>query len=281
MTTVAIILLYLLTVIPGLGVLRRWFCLNASKVIMELQVHRLLTSSYFHTGPLHLIANVLTLVSLGKVVEASMGSTRFLVFVAIVGVLSAAVHVSLAMFVTFAMRFSETFWSACSMGTSTVLFCLVVVFAYTKKEGINLLDRFQVPNTAYPWILLLLFQCLPNVSFLGHLSGLLVGLASVHGLVPFTSLSPASVRMLEALPGLRALTQQGGFIPDPEAQNLPTSQRKAAAGGPAGRSASASSNTSSSSSSAAAAGTYAAAASKPAAGGASASAPGSSKSEMK
>lgn len=55
---------------------------------------------------------------------------------------------------------------------------VLFVYKFTTNEAIKVFGIVPVPNTLAPWACLVLFQFIPNVSFFGHLAGIMVG--SVH-----------------------------------------------------------------------------------------------------
>lgn len=74
----------------------------------------------------------------------------------------------------------------------------------------------------YPWVLLLLLQLLmPSVSFVGHVSGLLTGLAFVHNLLPWLTLAPRTVSYVEAQWARRmsSVTESSTFVQHQEGKS--------------------------------------------------------------
>ena len=71
------------------------------------------------------------------------------------------------------------------VGFSGVLFCYALIESYHTQETVrSIFGLFNVSAKLYPFILLILIQViLPGISFLGHLSGILVGLLAVSGLL--------------------------------------------------------------------------------------------------
>lgn len=64
----------------------------------------------------------------------------------------------------------------CGCGLSGVILGLIVVYSFTSNiEQYSIFGLFPVPAKIYAWALLILLQLLfPTVSFVGHLSGILV-----------------------------------------------------------------------------------------------------------
>lgn len=99
----------------------------------------------------------------------------------------------------------------------------------------SLFGLVSIPASLYPWALLLLWQLLmPNVSFLGHLSGLLTGLLWVHGhLRPLSPLPRATLVALEEAQALRRLVAHPGYVLAPLGSLPTTAAATANRSGPA------------------------------------------------
>jgi hypothetical protein len=86
----------------------------------------------------------------------------------------------------------------------------------------------------YPWVLLLLLQLLmPSVSFVGHVSGLLTGLAFVYNLLSWLTLAPRTISYVEAHWARRmpSVTESSTFVQYQEAKSsLPFVTPHASAG---------------------------------------------------
>ncbi|KAH0785166.1 Clan S-, family S54, Rhomboid-like serine peptidase [Histomonas meleagridis] len=72
-----------------------------------------------------------------------------------------------------------------ALGFSGILFALIVIDIYIEGGPYrSFFSLFLIPSYLYPWVMLLFMQLiLGNVSFLGHLSGLLVGYLYQFGIV--------------------------------------------------------------------------------------------------
>lgn len=151
----------------------------------HLQLHRLLSSSFYHASFFHILFNMLALFSLGSSLENRIGTVRFLSLSFVVAVVASVFYVAVcALFFTL---FNDQTWMLYSaVGYSGVL------FAYASIESLlpqaaptrSFYGLFNVPTKYYPLLLILILQILmPNVSFLGHVSGLVVGIMQVKGLL--------------------------------------------------------------------------------------------------
>jgi hypothetical protein len=82
----------------------------------------------------------------------------------------------------------------------------------------------QVPARAYPWVLLIIIQLLlPRISFVGHLSGLLIGVLQSYGCLAFLFPSSGNLNRLERSPAFACMTRcpQYMLCPDESDHVLP------------------------------------------------------------
>mmetsp|Transcript_17641 Transcript_17641/g.29642 ORF Transcript_17641/g.29642 Transcript_17641/m.29642 type:complete len:237 (-) Transcript_17641:854-1564(-) len=176
-------------------------CMSPFYFARNFQVYRALTSVVFHGGILHIAFNMLAFVPLGSSLERAIGSIHYFYTILIFCLFAACLHALAGYAVALNPLLpqpSELY--RCSIGLSGVIFGLIVVdTSMSGLESRSIFGLFMVPAKYYPWALLVLFQLLmPNVSFLGHLSGLLAGLAYVHGMLRWIVLSQRTVAFAEA-----------------------------------------------------------------------------------
>lgn len=166
--------------------IQRWMtpnrvCLNPSKVLAG-ERWRLVLSSFVHVSDVHVLYNCSSFLYRGVTLESALGSEYFF---ALVVYLSFAAHV-LYVAVAVAARdlgITGSLMNRCVVGFSGVLFGLKVIVNSDRRYGdqANRIFGVSVPGGSAPWAELVLVQVLlPNVSFLGHLSGILAGLIYVY-----------------------------------------------------------------------------------------------------
>jgi hypothetical protein len=79
------------------------------------------------------------------------------------------------------------------------------------------MGMFSVPSRVYPWVLLILIQLmLPHISFVGHLSGLLVGILQSYGCIAFLYPSASLINKLEGSSACGCLTRFPQYVLCPD-----------------------------------------------------------------
>jgi len=106
------------------------------------------------------------------------------------------IHAFLSYFIWNLFGYAE----GCAVGFSGVLFGLIVIqTALSNAEKQSILGLFEVPAKLYPWALLIFMQVIvPNASFMGHLSGILVGYLYIYGGLDKLKLSPSTLNKIES-----------------------------------------------------------------------------------
>ncbi|KAG6530042.1 hypothetical protein ZIOFF_012263 [Zingiber officinale] len=176
-------------------------CFSPFEIISHFQVYRMYTSVLFHGSLLHVLFNMLALVPLGTELERIMGSVRLLYLMLLLATINSIFHLIIALLVAnnplHPFPFLET---ECAIGFSGILFAMIVI--ETSLSGVqsrSVFGLFNVPAKWYAWILLILFQFLAsNVSFLGHLCGILSGFAYTNGLLNYLLPGPSFYSSIES-----------------------------------------------------------------------------------
>ena len=155
------------------------------------QWFRIFSSAFVHGGLMHIGFNMFNFVVTGPSLERRIGTLRLLNLVL---VLVAALG-ALYMFVAFGALLAgfRRFWSECSVGFSGVIFALITIDSLSAPLNAQYdVWGVHIPARWYPWAMLAFTQLImPNVSFIGHLVGILGAyLWHAHVLAPL--LVPAS-----------------------------------------------------------------------------------------
>lgn len=83
---------------------------NAPDMVARGEIWRLLTATFLHGGPLHILMNGMVLISLGRLVEGVLGPPRFLVLYTVSGVVASLATVLFAREQTISVGASGALW---------------------------------------------------------------------------------------------------------------------------------------------------------------------------
>lgn len=189
------------------------FCMQSMMVFHYLQVYRLLTSVFLHGGVLHILFNMMAFIPMGSGLERLVGSFNFFYLILIFALVSNLLNLTISLLALNVARYPR-FAMECGIGFSGVLFGLIVIQTHlSNAETQSIFGFFRVPTKYYPWILLVMLQVImPNVSFMGHLCGILVGYMYCRGLLNAILLSPERIAWCESKWPVSSLTRQSAYI---------------------------------------------------------------------
>lgn len=154
---------------------------------MEGHHWRIITSAFSHISLIHLAFNMSALWSLGaveKLGHAGMGVQYYLHYTIVMVVLSGALVI--ASYHVLVQRFKiEYFRRVTAVGYSCVVFGWMTVLAVKQPSSrLELFGLLSLPISFAPFESLVFTSIIvPQASFLGHLSGIVVGYAIAWGLV--------------------------------------------------------------------------------------------------
>lgn len=188
------------------------FSIAAAPVLYQGQWYRLLSSSFTHGGIFHIGMNMMSLMQLGPSLEFKFGTLPYLFMTLWTIVTNGVLYVSIS-WLAGALSGDESWLVHSGVGYSGVLFTLAMLESYhSAVQSRSVFGFFSVPAKVYPWILLALISLLlPNISFLGHLCGILSGLLFVSGTMEALLPSPAFFLWMEELTCLRWLVHLPAF----------------------------------------------------------------------
>lgn len=155
--------------------------MSPRNVIFLHQYWRIISSTLFHVNVMHIGTNSMSMLAIGGLLEEKMGTFAFAVTVCWGMILTSLVYIFTSL-VAHVFGNDDLIYQK-AVGFSGVLFHLSVLEAYqSKAQSRSIYGIISVPTKAYPWALLVAIQImLPYVSFLGHLSGIIVGTLQLHG----------------------------------------------------------------------------------------------------
>jgi membrane associated rhomboid family serine protease len=140
---------------------------SSNAVIVEHEYWRIVTSAFSHYEIFHIAANIGSSWASGAL-EVEVKSPQFLIYIVILTLSSGLLDSLIRHF--FLPNTTDTF----SLGYSGVVCGLMAVMS-TYRSYLNLFG-LQIPWSFMPFANIILIQILiPRVSFIGHLSGVLVG----------------------------------------------------------------------------------------------------------
>mmetsp|Transcript_31000 Transcript_31000/g.61890 ORF Transcript_31000/g.61890 Transcript_31000/m.61890 type:complete len:329 (-) Transcript_31000:2-988(-) len=189
-------------------------------VIYLNEYYRFITSSLFHGSMMHIGMNMMSTMAIGSSLEKQVGSFT-MGFTILWGILLTSTIYTGVSWLLYLMFDYERMMYQHSVGFSGVIFQLSVLETNLNPNRMrSVFGFFQVSSKMYPWALLVILQfIMPQISFLGHLSGVLVGTLQLHG--AFDSIFPSDsyINELENWETLQLITTKPGFIRLPETGN--------------------------------------------------------------
>ncbi|XP_078062285.1 rhomboid-related protein 4 isoform X2 [Mustelus asterias] len=156
-------------------------CTSVDKTWNGRDWSRLFYSTFHHADDRHLYFNMVSMLYKGITLEQRLGTKWFAyiltVFSALIGVVYLAVEILLA-----ELMKDHSYKYQCAVGFSGVLFALKVVNNYDNPGGLSYVFGFPVRKQYACWAELVAIHLIaPGSSFVGHLSGILVGLLYTKG----------------------------------------------------------------------------------------------------
>ena len=157
-------------------------CISFKGVCLHRQWKRLLFSPFIHASDFHLYYNMASFMWKAISLERCFGSGYFLYMISVFSVATGVLYLGINYLLAEVMN-QWSYINSCAVGFSGVIFALKVVTTHMQPGGISvIMGVFPVPMKLACWVELILISVLfPNVSFVGHLAGILVGLAFVSG----------------------------------------------------------------------------------------------------
>mmetsp|Transcript_5404 Transcript_5404/g.7975 ORF Transcript_5404/g.7975 Transcript_5404/m.7975 type:complete len:262 (-) Transcript_5404:71-856(-) len=144
-----------------------------TKVVRDKEIWRIVSASYAHVHPLHLVFNMASLWNAGSM-EEHFGSLVYAKFSFLLVVFSMAV-VTLAYYFAIHQMHRDYYSTVYSLGYSCVVFGWMMIQCEV-SQGSMYYFGIHVPARLAPFMALIITQLIvPNASFIGHLSGIIVG----------------------------------------------------------------------------------------------------------
>jgi rhomboid domain-containing protein 1 len=179
-TTCAVV--YGLQILMDLDLQRFTMCPRLVLYIHEY--YRMVTSALFHGSFMHIGVNMLSTFHLSSMLEKRLGTLPHLMTALGAILVTSVVYIFIAWSVSFLLGYDSLMYEH-SVGFSGVLFHFCVLECnLVQSPSRSLFGMVNVPTQSYPWALLVALQVfMPNLSFLGHLSGIITGTLQYYGLL--------------------------------------------------------------------------------------------------
>lgn len=168
---------------------------------------------------MHIGMNSMSTMAIGGMLEKQIG-TLMMGITILWGILLTSVIYVFISWLLFATFGYEKMMLQHSLGFSGVIFQLSVLESNMSPSNRtrSIFGMFTVSSKMYPWALLVVLQfIMPHISFLGHLSGILVGTLQFYGVLDRLFPSVTYLQELEASERLDFVRGQGGYVNVPEA----------------------------------------------------------------
>ena len=201
-TLVAVGINVLLFLRPNIHIRHRHFrwpsvqgsCISVQSTWFQGQWSRVLLAPFIHGDSWHLYYNMASFIWKSRTLEKHYGTPYYAYLTSVFTLLTSL------MYIVINYMIAEIFdvWSyvrTCAVGFSGVIFALKVVTTHLEPPGMTYIFGIPVPKRLAVWGELVLISVLfPNASFVGHLSGILVGVAFVSG--PLQQIMDLPIRLL-------------------------------------------------------------------------------------
>mmetsp|Transcript_1908 Transcript_1908/g.2608 ORF Transcript_1908/g.2608 Transcript_1908/m.2608 type:complete len:299 (+) Transcript_1908:238-1134(+) len=174
------------------------YTINPRAVMYLHEYFRLWSSAFLHAGLMHIAMNMMSMAGIGMPLEYSIGSLTLLFLIIWSVFLSGSLY-CLISWVAWQVTGDSSWMFQNAVGFSGVLFTLAVVESYKSTVPTrSIFGIVSVPTRVYPWVLMLALQIMvPQISFLGHLSGLLIGILYSYNCLFFVMPSTVFTQEME------------------------------------------------------------------------------------
>ena len=200
------------------------------RLVLYLQhYYRIVTSCFFHGSIMHIGMNMVSTAAIAALLERRLG-TMLLTLTVLWSVLITGVLALVLALGTQWIIGSDSLMNQHSLGFSGIMFHLLVLESnLTSSHGTggvassssssstrSVFGFVTVPSYAYPIVMLGVMQVImPNVSFSGHLCGIIAGMLQLYGLLDCLFVKDSFLQEMEQWRCLRNLTSKENFVPAP------------------------------------------------------------------
>lgn len=170
---------------------------------------------------MHIGMNMLSTSAISSALEKKFGTLRLLFSIWWSILVTSAIYMLIAL-AAFAIFGYDAWMYQHAVGFSGIIFHLSVLESHLHPGPRSVFGFFSVPAYVYPWVLLLLLQLIvPNLSFLGHLAGIIAGTLEYYGVLDALFVTDYFLVEMESWPILlRTLTSLDSFVATTPGQRL-------------------------------------------------------------
>ena len=188
------------------------FTMCPRMVLFTNEYYRVFTSVLFHANLMHIGMNMLSTAAISSALEKRLGTLRLLFQIWYAIFVTGAIYMLIA-YIAYAVFGYDKWMYQHAVGFSGIIFYLSVLESLLHPGPRSVFGVFSVPASVYPWVLLLVLQLImPNLSFLGHLSGILNGTLEYHGVLDVLFVSDSFLADLESRPMMRKLVGLHSYV---------------------------------------------------------------------
>ncbi|RWS11826.1 hypothetical protein B4U79_04655 [Dinothrombium tinctorium] len=156
-------------------------CISVDKAFWSKDWKRFVFSAFEHADDWHLYYNMVSFLAKGRTLERRFGSKYFLYLLIVFTIMTNITYVTVS-YALSELLLDHSYSRTCAVGFSGVIFALKVLTTHYWPSGGHSFMGISITSKYVVWSELILIQLIsPNASFVGHLSGIIVGLAYIHG----------------------------------------------------------------------------------------------------
>ncbi|KAI1285405.1 Rhomboid-related protein 4 [Halotydeus destructor] len=160
-------------------------CISVDEAYHRGDWRRLIFSAFEHGDDWHLYYNMISFLYKGRDLEKRFGSVKFFVILVLFTILTSFSYIGVSM-ALYEVTSNRNYLHSCAVGFSGVIFALKVLMTHYSPHGRQYVMGIPVAAKYAFWFELVVIQFVsPNASFVGHLAGILVGLAYTMGPLKF------------------------------------------------------------------------------------------------
>ncbi len=190
----------------------RHYTMNPYRVVYSHEVGRIISGVFFHGSLMHILMNMISFMAVGKSLEKFFGTPWMTATIIWSILLTSCIEILLAL--GGQLFGNRNLMYQHSLGFSGVLFHLATIECYRSPDSLrSIFGIMQVSSKFYPWALLFLTQILlPQVSFLGHLAGIISGISQSSGHLNAIMPSASFLRLCDDSQRLHWITSRESYV---------------------------------------------------------------------